>query len=324
LAIGSDTGGSIRFPGAVTGTVGIKPTYGAVSRYGLIALASSLDQIGPVARNVLDAALLQDVISGHDPHDSTSLPESLGSMANAAQNADVKGMRIGVIKQLTGEGFQPEVSARFSESLELLKNAGAEIVSSDSLPVSEILEYMMLWSDNVLADRLAKLASKRAGNAFSEEGIAITFAQVLLDLGIDPSRMIVADGSGLSRENRVSAKTMADLLLKLRKDPQYENLYTSLPVGGVSGTLRNRFLTTAPGAVGLVHAKTGTLNGTVSLAGYIESGEREYIFVTVADKIPRGNRASDRARALMDRILGRIAAPTIAVVPAIDSTTVTS
>lgn len=204
------------------------------------------------------------------------------------------------------------------------ENAGAEIVTSDSLPVSEILEYMMLWSDNVLADRLAKLASRRAGNAFSQEGIAITFAQVLLDLGIDPSRMIVADGSGLSRENRVSAKTMADLLFKLRKDPQYEILYTSLPVGGVSGTLRNRFLTTAQGAVGLVHAKTGTLNGTVSLAGYIESGEREYIFVTVADKIPKGNRASDKARALMDRILGRIAAPALPVVPAIDSTTVSS
>ena len=105
LAIGSDTGGSIRYPAFVTGTVGTKPTYGAVSRYGLIALASSLDQIGPVSRNVLDAALLQDVIAGHDPHDSTSLPESLGSMTEAAKKLDVKGMRIGVIKQLNGEGF---------------------------------------------------------------------------------------------------------------------------------------------------------------------------------------------------------------------------
>jgi hypothetical protein len=145
-----------------------------------------------------------------------------------------------------------------------------------------------------------------------------------MDLGIDPSRMVVADGSGLSRENRVSAKTMADLLFKLRKDPQYELLYTSLPVGGVSGTMRNRFLTTAPSAVGLIHAKTGTLNGTVSLAGYIESAEREYIFVTIADKIARGNRASDKARALMDRILGRIASPTVPAAPSIDSSTVTS
>jgi len=219
-------------------------------------------------------------------------------------------------------GYTPKFK-RVSSSV-AIQDAGREIVASSSPPVSEILQFTMLWSDNVLADRLARLAAKRAGNAFSEEGVAITFAQVLLDLGIDPSRMVVADGSGLSRENRVSAKTMAELLFKLRKDPQYELLYTSLPVGGVSGTLRNRFLTTAPSAVGLIHAKTGTLNGTVSLAGYIESAEREYIFVTVADKIGRSSRASSRARALMDRILGRIASPLSPTVPTIESTTVTS
>jgi D-alanyl-D-alanine carboxypeptidase len=219
-------------------------------------------------------------------------------------------------------GYTPKFK-RVSSSV-AFQDAGREIIASNSPPVSEILQFTMLWSDNVLADRLAKLASKRAGNAFNEEGVAITFAQVLMDLGIDPSRMVVADGSGLSRENRVSAKTMAGLLFKLRKDPQYELLYTSLPVGGVSGTLRSRFLTTAPGAVGLVHAKTGTLNGTVSLAGYIESAEREYIFVTVADKIGRSSRASSRARALIDRILGRIASPLAPTVPEIDSTTVTS
>ncbi|NBR62285.1 MAG: Asp-tRNA(Asn)/Glu-tRNA(Gln) amidotransferase subunit GatA, partial [Actinobacteria bacterium] len=116
LAIGSDTGGSIRFPGAVTGTVGTKPTYGAVSRYGLIALASSLDQIGPVARNVLDAAYLQDVIAGHDPHDSTSLPNSLGSMVEAAKRGTLKGKKFGLIKQLAGDGFQQGVRNRFAEA----------------------------------------------------------------------------------------------------------------------------------------------------------------------------------------------------------------
>lgn len=170
LAIGSDTGGSIRYPAFVTGTVGIKPTYGAISRYGLIALASSLDQIGPVARNVLDAALLQDVIAGHDPHDSTSLPESLGSMTEAAQNADVKGMRIGVIKQLTGEGFQPEVSARFSESLELLKNAGAEIVevSCPSFEYAIAAYYLILPAE--ASSNLAKFDSVRFGIRVTPEG----------------------------------------------------------------------------------------------------------------------------------------------------------
>ena len=170
LAIGSDTGGSIRFPAAVTGTVGTKPTYGAVSRYGLIALASSLDQIGPVSRSVLDAALLQDVISGHDPHDSTSLPESLGSMADAARSASVKGKRIGVIKQLTGAGFQPGVQARFDESLELLAKAGAEIVEVDcpSFEYAIAAYYLILPAE--ASSNLAKFDSVRFGLRVTPDG----------------------------------------------------------------------------------------------------------------------------------------------------------
>ena len=163
IALGSDTGGSIRFPASVTGTVGIKPTYGAVSRYGVIALASSLDQVGPVSRNVLDSALLQDVIAGHDKHDSTSLPESLGSMAEAARNLDVKGLRVGVIKQLTGEGFQAGVSERFNESIELLKQAGAEIVevSCPSFEYAVAAYYLILPAE--ASSNLAKFDSVRFG-----------------------------------------------------------------------------------------------------------------------------------------------------------------
>ena len=170
LAIGSDTGGSIRFPAAVTGTVGTKPTYGAVSRYGLIALASSLDQIGPVARNVLDTALLQDVIAGYDKHDSTSLPESLGSMAEAAKKLDVKGMRIGVIKELSGAGFQPGVQARFNESLALLQGAGAEIVevSCPSFEYAIAAYYLILPAE--ASSNLAKFDSVRFGLRVTPEG----------------------------------------------------------------------------------------------------------------------------------------------------------
>ncbi|MFM5968137.1 MAG: Asp-tRNA(Asn)/Glu-tRNA(Gln) amidotransferase subunit GatA, partial [Micrococcales bacterium] len=170
LAIGSDTGGSIRFPAAVTGTVGTKPTYGAVSRYGLIALASSLDQIGPVSRNVLDAALLQDVIAGYDKHDSTSLPESLGSMVDAAKKMDVKGVRIGVIKELTGAGFQPGVQARFNESLALLQNAGAEIVevSCPSFEYAIAAYYLILPAE--ASSNLAKFDSVRFGLRVTPEG----------------------------------------------------------------------------------------------------------------------------------------------------------
>ena len=170
IAIGSDTGGSIRFPASVTGTVGIKPTYGAVSRYGLIALASSLDQIGPVSRNVLDAALLQDVIAGHDPHDSTSLPESLGSMTEAATRQDIKGLRVGVIKQLQGDGFQAGVTERFNESLEILKAAGAEIVEVDcpSFEYAVAAYYLILPAE--ASSNLAKFDSVRFGLRVTPEG----------------------------------------------------------------------------------------------------------------------------------------------------------
>ena len=116
LAIGTDTGGSIRQPGAVTGTVGVKPTYGGVSRYGLVAMANSLDQAGPVSRTVLDSALLHEVIGGHDPRDSTSIQESLPGLVEAARGGaagDLSGLRVGVIRELGGEGYQAGVRQRF-------------------------------------------------------------------------------------------------------------------------------------------------------------------------------------------------------------------
>jgi D-alanyl-D-alanine carboxypeptidase len=97
--------------------------------------------------------------------------------------------------------------------------------------------------------------------------------------------------------------------MKIRNDPKYASIYAGMPIGGVSGTLQNRFLRTAPHAVGLVRGKTGTLSGTVSLAGYVDSEDRQYVFVAIADKIPRRFSASERARDSLDRILGKIAAP---------------
>jgi PBP4 family serine-type D-alanyl-D-alanine carboxypeptidase len=144
-----------------------------------------------------------------------------------------------------------------------------------------------------------------------EKGVDAVFRDILAKLEIDDSKLIVADASGLSRKNKITAKLMGELLYKLRKDEKFSLIYTGLPIGGVSGTLRTRFLTTAPTAVGLVRAKTGTLNGTATLAGYVQSTDREYVFVTLADEIPKGNTALNKARAAIDRVLGRIAAPNI-------------
>ena len=163
LAIGTDTGGSIRQPGAVTGTVGVKPTYGGVSRYGLIALASSLDQAGPVARSVLDAGLLHDVIGGHDPRDSTSIDHRWPSMAAAARAGDVAGLRIGVVTELGGEGYQAGVRARFDDAVELLTGAGATVVevSCPSFAYALAAYYLILPAE--ASSNLAKFDGMRYG-----------------------------------------------------------------------------------------------------------------------------------------------------------------
>lgn len=170
IAIGSDTGGSIRYPAAVTGSVGAKPTYGAVSRYGLIALASSLDQIGPVSNNVLDAAMLQDTIAGHDPHDSTSLPNSLGSMVEAVKNADVAGLRVGVVKQLSSDGFQSGVKQCFDDTVAKLTAAGAEVIEVDcpSFEYAVAAYYLILPAE--ASSNLAKFDSVRFGLRSMPEG----------------------------------------------------------------------------------------------------------------------------------------------------------
>jgi aspartyl-tRNA(Asn)/glutamyl-tRNA(Gln) amidotransferase subunit A len=135
LALGSDTGGSIRQPAAFCGVVGLKPTYGLVSRYGLVAFASSLDQIGPIAQNVEDAALLLTAIAGHDRRDSTSFAMKKGNYRSAL-TGDIKGLRIGIPKEYYLEGIQREVRGKIEESIRQMEKMGAVIVET-SLPHTE-------------------------------------------------------------------------------------------------------------------------------------------------------------------------------------------
>ncbi|PNG92700.1 Glutamyl-tRNA(Gln) amidotransferase subunit A [Streptomyces malaysiensis] len=170
LAIGTDTGGSIRQPAAVTGTVGVKPTYGGVSRYGMVAFSSSLDQGGPCARTVLDAALLHAVIAGHDPMDSTSIDEPVPDVVEAARNGSVRGMRIGVVKEFAGEGYQAGVMQRFNETVELLRELGAEIEEISCPSFDKALAAYYLIAPSECSSNLARFDAMRYGLRVGDDG----------------------------------------------------------------------------------------------------------------------------------------------------------
>ena len=160
---------------------------------------------------------------------------------------------------------------------------GDLIASENSPTIAEILDWTLLWSDNLLAERLARLSAQTAGYSLDDKGVDKVFRLLLNHLEIDSSKLVVVDASGLSKQNKITAQMMAELLYKIHKEEKFAPIYNSLPVGGVSGTLRNRFIDTAPSAVGLIRAKTGTLNGTATLAGFVQSTDREYVFTSVVD-----------------------------------------
>lgn len=171
LSLGSDTGGSIRQPAALCGVVGVKPSYGAVSRYGLIAFASSLDQIGPFAQNVTDAALCFDVISGHDPMDATSIPTPpIPTLPTL--NDGVKGMRIGLIDELMGEGIDNDVIARTNQAAEALTAAGAT-VERVSIPATIYgLAAYYLIAPAEASSNLARFDGVRYGQRVEGQNVA--------------------------------------------------------------------------------------------------------------------------------------------------------
>ncbi|MFI0419418.1 Asp-tRNA(Asn)/Glu-tRNA(Gln) amidotransferase subunit GatA [Spongiactinospora sp. 9N601] len=170
LSTGTDTGGSIRQPAAVTGIVGMKPTYGGSSRYGLIAFASSLDTPGPFARNVLDAALLHEAFSGHDPMDSTSIDAPVPGVVEAARRADIAGLRVGVVREFDSEGFQSGVVARFHETVELLESLGAKVVELSCPSFTTALPAYYLIAPSECSSNLARFDAMRYGLRVGDDG----------------------------------------------------------------------------------------------------------------------------------------------------------
>jgi len=191
--------------------------------------------------------------------------------------------------------------------------AKESIAKYQSPTLQEIVDWMLLWSNNTLGDRLGLYAARKAGYGYSAKGIQQTDLKTLNELSIHSTGFKAVDGSGLSRSNRVSTRMLAELLLKTYKSDKYGAIYQGLPIGGKTGTLSKRFIKSAPKAIGLARAKTGTLTGVVSLAGYVQGGDHDYIFVIVADKVPPSAAASKSARDAIDKIIASFAKPIASV-----------
>jgi aspartyl-tRNA(Asn)/glutamyl-tRNA(Gln) amidotransferase subunit A len=170
LAIGTDTGGSIRQPAAVCGLVGMKPTYGGVSRYGLIAFASSLDTPGPMARTVEDAALLHAVIGGHDPRDSTSIDAAVPDVVTAATARDLSGVRVGVVREFQGEGYQAGVLQRFMETVAVLEKLGATVIEVSCPSFDYAMPAYYLIAPSECSSNLARFDAMRYGMRVGDDG----------------------------------------------------------------------------------------------------------------------------------------------------------
>lgn len=208
-----------------------------------------------------------------------------------------------------------------SKTVEIESLITEKIAEVSSPPLQKMIRFALLYSDNVLSQRIAMLATGLNGYPLNRTGLNEMIKAKISGIGVDTTGMKLVDGSGLGGENRVSAKTVSQLLLKIKTEPKLKVIYDSLPISGESGTLIGRYHSTAPQAVGLVRAKTGSTRHTVSLAGFATSGEKEYVFVVIADGVGRTRRLQDAARSAIDRMLGTITKPpVIGITPPVPET----
>ena len=208
------------------------------------------------------------------------------------------GRRASVVYKALGKSIEPQSVAT------------EKIVELKSPPLYKMINFALLYSDNVLTQRLAMIATARNGYPVNKTGLNDMMNDKLSAMGINTVGLHLEDGSGLSGGNRISAVTVSELLLKIRSEPRLKIVYNALPTSGESGTLVGRYHETAPQAVGLIKAKTGSTRHTVSLAGFATSGDKEYVFVVIADHVGRTKKLQNAARSAIDRMLGTIVKPT--------------
>ncbi len=200
---------------------------------------------------------------------------------------------------------------KHSSTDELRAMATESLGTIISPTVANIVQFTLLWSDNLLAARLAQMSARAKGFTTDSAGIQQSITSMLTSMDIPTSGLVFRDGAGLSHDNRVNAATIAKLLKVIHTTPELEVIYQGLPVAGESGTLKNRFVKDAPTAVGLIRAKTGWINTSVSLAGFVQTSEKQYIFAIIASGLRSRESYRASARVAIDKLLATIAKPQV-------------
>ena len=198
----------------------------------------------------------------------------------------------------------------YPHKLSTVADAQAERLSNiaeiKSPPLSEIIKFTLLWSDNALADRLAHMSAAKMGFGSRSNAVQSAFEAVLKENEVSAEGLAVFDGNGLSHKTEISAATITGLLIAIRNNPNFQPIYDGLPLAGHTGTLKDRFVKDAPAAVGLIKAKTGWINTTVSLAGFVKSGTDEYVFTVIDSGLRNNETVRARARIAIDRMLATL------------------
>ena len=219
--------------------------------------------------------------------------------------ANVYALDLRAIQKFYGSTFKI-----YPHKLSTLAAAQAEAQSNlaqiKSPPLKEIVKFTLLWSDNALADRLAHMAASKMGYGTRSGAVQGAFEQMLRENSVPADGLAVFDGNGLSHKTQISAQTVNGLLVAIRQNPKFQAIYDGLPLAGHTGTLKERFIKDAPSAVGLIKAKTGWINTTVSLAGFAKSGSDEYVFTVIDSGLRNSEAVRARARIAIDRMLAAL------------------
>ena len=251
---------------------------------------------------------------------SKAMADAPGVHAISLEYKDLYAQDIEMLKKYFKGKYKiyPHMHSSTSE-LEAMSTANVGTITSPKL--GEIVQYTLLWSDNLIAARLAQMSARAKGLTTDASGINMSLTEMLKSMQIPTDGLNFVDGAGLSHENRVTAESVARLLRAIHSTPALADIYQGLPTAGETGTLRHRFLKAGSSAAGLVRAKTGWINTSVALAGFVQVGEEQYDFAIIASGLRNRESYRASARQAIDKLLATIAKPYVA--PAIPADTAT-